>query len=379
MKRTNVKLGLFALLSVMFFTSCTKNTILKNFVSEENPSGKDVPVYSSSTFRGIENQEGMLVFQSVDQLFELANKLEEFSDEERLMFEKTHSFESFGTLADKFYCSVNFEAISSIEELEVLKKEHGYWVEVDYDDKIENEPSVFPADLSMIERWIMNKDKMYIVGKDVYKHFNDGMVAVTPNEPSNVKRLINTDYSSWKELLKDDNFIVYKYEDDEVPAIAFVTSYSDVQPSAPSQYKKIKFNGYNDKYRMRVILTCKRITHMRFFGTSEYRLRTKSTIINERKGTWLWIFTKWYNEYHYTLGNITLHIDQCLFDPKYRYRRDQYDFHIKVDENIKSKTFTAIHGIQPKNYQFVNAPWIRIIGAKVSLKASNGTVIEETR
>jgi len=240
-------MGLF-LIVVLALASCSKEPIFKS--KEKNVSSEGMKKISSyeNPLDLVKERDGMLVFESIEHFFEATEAISKLDDIERLAFEERFNFGSFGTIADNFYRDINFDALKDKEQLENFVKEHSQVLELEYsnDDSQklpegeENLPVLLPANFYDSERWLMNKDKMYIIDDAVYKHFNNGKIVIALAKDVNIELLKKAELNDWSKFLKQENFKVYSYDVNNDVKQSFPDIYFPDQPTPPNNIKKIE-------------------------------------------------------------------------------------------------------------------------------------------
>jgi len=383
-------IGLF-LIVVLALASCSKEPIFKS--KEKNVSSEGMKKISSyeNPLDLVKERDGMLVFESIEHFFEATEAISKLDDIERLAFEERFNFGSFGTIADNFYRDINFDDLKDKEQLENFVKEHSQVLELEYsnDDSQklpegeENLPVLLPANFYDSERWLMNKDKMYIIDDAVYKHFNNGKIVIALAKDVNIELLKKAEPNDWSKFLKQENFKVYSYDVNNDVKQSFPDIYFPDQPTPPNNIKKIERIGYDGKgkYRVRVIMNCGVYRHFGWFvGPNGHYIRLKTTLINERKGKIFFFITKWYNTGYETKGYIKINTRHNQFNPVSG-RYDDFTFtpceDIDINYNIKDITWTRIISFCPVPPVGVHAkkPWIRIVGWDIDLSVSNGAYL----
>lgn len=404
-----IKKVFLLLVAVLALASCSKEQQVftpKNDRVENVPSTlQKIPLKEDLSLNSVTQQNGMLVFKSVEHFFAATEDISKLNELERLSFERKLSFSSFGTIADKFYEKIDFDKLANKQQLNSFIKQHSIMLQIERvnsNDKIletglntleiNENVSVLPANFFDTERWLMNNNKMYIIDGGVYKHFNSGMVVVTSASSDNnvnIENLKNASLDSWAKFENNKNFIVYKYDvtDDVIlrnPPIANIV-FPD-QPTPPTHHKKIERIGYskNGRNRIRVIMKCGVYYHMSLFSNnpSGHNVRLKTTVINERKGKMLIFFTKWYNTYYQTNGYIKVNTRHSGFN----IRVGSYDDifltpteNININYSLKDNTWTKNIGFYPIPPRGIIAkkPWIRIIDWSIRLNVENGAYLNE--
>lgn len=152
-KLTKYVLGILAITFVM--TSCSKN--------------EDALATVQS------NKQEILTFKTVEDFNTTLSKVVAMSDSERKSWEKEQGFKSFGTTCDEFYETIvpeKFKNRTEIENFISLNKD-----KIQFYDNSNGDIYCVTQYFKSSERYIMNQDKMYIVGNKAYKYFDEEMVS----------------------------------------------------------------------------------------------------------------------------------------------------------------------------------------------------------
>lgn len=123
----------------------------------------------------VKPKEGMLSFKNIDEYKATVQKLSSLSVEELITYEKNNGYKSFGKKSERIYKNIDIENISSVDELKAYveknkdylrlsKNEDGEYV---YETVLDGNPF----------RYIINEDRLFIIGNSVYKVFEDGVVS----------------------------------------------------------------------------------------------------------------------------------------------------------------------------------------------------------
>lgn len=140
--------------------------ILFSFIACNN---KEIPLNEITT------RHEMLEFSNYDEYSATLSQLTKMSDQEREEWENLKKFQSFGTIADKIYNSLNPEELTSIDEIYEFVRKNSQYIELVKD--VDGELSCVAKEELNVERYIMNKDKMYVVGENVYKLFGETLIS----------------------------------------------------------------------------------------------------------------------------------------------------------------------------------------------------------
>ncbi len=138
------------MLIILAFNSCDKNEIISAY---EN------------------NKQGILTFSTIEEFSAAVQKVNTMNSDERLAWESSKGFKSFGTICEEFYCSINYENFSNFEEIKSFVETNKSYIQLIQDSN--GEISCVTREYDRPERYIMNENRMYIVGGRAYKIFPD--------------------------------------------------------------------------------------------------------------------------------------------------------------------------------------------------------------
>lgn len=155
MKIKNIKYILSVLITIFALTSCVK---------------EELNVAESQTTL----KQSILTFSTQEEFNKTLAKVNAMSKTERNEWESLKGFKSYGTIASEKYYSIDFSKYNTINEIEndsdVLK-----YITIFKED---NATFIVPKEISNNERYLMNKDAMYIIGNTAVKYF-DGKKVTT--------------------------------------------------------------------------------------------------------------------------------------------------------------------------------------------------------
>lgn len=109
-------------------------------------------------------EQEILTFATQEEFELTLAKVNAMTKEERLLWEKEQGFKSFGTICDEFYESIDFESLKSIDMLKTMDTNKLIKIY-----SFEKETIIEPIEIDAKERFLMNKNKMYIVSNMVFK------------------------------------------------------------------------------------------------------------------------------------------------------------------------------------------------------------------
>ncbi len=153
-----------ALLSFLFvFSACDKNVLI--------PS----------------NEKDILTFNSVEDIDNEIIKLVDMSFDELVEYEKQKGYKSYGRECEEVYQSLNFDSFKTKEDIARFVDRNSDYLEIitdQYGDlyletKLSNNKY----------RYILNKDKMYILNDSVRKVFNEGEISTKIENREKLSRI----------------------------------------------------------------------------------------------------------------------------------------------------------------------------------------------
>ena len=179
MKKIKSFLGCFLIVSlIVVFNSCSKDSDLT-----------------------IENtqKQNILIFKTFEEYKTVLDEVGNLKENERIAWEKTKGFKSFGSICDDFFYSVNFDTIKSLEVLEALDPEKKFLKIF----KEAGELIIEPQELNSHERYIVNEDKMFIAESKTFKLLESKLVSTDIKYFEDLKNL-----KSIEEALLNTKFTV---------------------------------------------------------------------------------------------------------------------------------------------------------------------------
>jgi hypothetical protein len=111
--------------------------------------------------------EKILVFTSFDEYVAARNSSLSMSISELKDFEKSKGFNSFGRKCDEYCLQIDPEKFKSLEEIKAYINKNSEFIQLIKDD--EGELTLEPILYKSIDRYIINKGKMYQIANNVYK------------------------------------------------------------------------------------------------------------------------------------------------------------------------------------------------------------------
>ncbi len=132
---------------------------------------KDEDIISASA----SSQQDILTFATVDEFNETLQKVNAMKPEERIAWEKEHNFKSFGTISNEIYDNVDPLLFKSVLDVKAFVELNSAYIQFFEDSK--GDSYCVPKELENAERFLMNTDKMYIIGNAVYKKFDEELIS----------------------------------------------------------------------------------------------------------------------------------------------------------------------------------------------------------
>ncbi len=119
--------------------------------------------------------QNILTFKTVEEFNETLFKVNSMNETERKKWETEQGFESFGTICDEFYKNIDPKSFKNYNEVGNFVAKNSFYIELFTDEN--NETFCIPKEFYNTERFILNQDKMYIIGTTVFKKFDEKLIA----------------------------------------------------------------------------------------------------------------------------------------------------------------------------------------------------------
>jgi len=184
MKTKSLIINCFFVFAV-FFTALISNSCSKD---------QTIPYCEKKEFSDI------LILKDMNEYTETLNKVLTMSRDEQTSFESSKGYKSFGRLSEEFYFNIDPENFKSFEEIELFVTENSHFLQLTKDE--ENELYLETVLSNSIDRYLINNEKMYILGKTVYKVFKEGKAYT---ELNNIEELRNLSIENALLLQENDN------------------------------------------------------------------------------------------------------------------------------------------------------------------------------
>lgn len=147
------------------------------------------------------NEQNILTFTTVNEFDSVLNKVNELTSDERIAWEKSKGFESYGTLSNKIYESANPEEFKNTNEINSFVELNSNYIQL-YTD-LKGDTYCVPKEFENSERYLLNSDKMYVIGVTAYKKFDRELVSTNI---ANIKTLQNA--NKIEEIKTDQRFLI---------------------------------------------------------------------------------------------------------------------------------------------------------------------------
>ena len=173
MKKNN-KTSMLLLLAVFacLAASCEKETLtLNDNVSNNNQ---------------IETKD-IIKFDNMDEYTKVLDSVLSMNDLELKLYEESMGYISFGRECDEFYENIDFEKFTTKEELLSFVDNNSDYLVITEDE--EGELYIETPFSTNSRRYLMNKDRLFMIGETYYKVFEDGLVSAEENNLEELKQI----------------------------------------------------------------------------------------------------------------------------------------------------------------------------------------------
>jgi hypothetical protein len=166
---------IFAVLAITFaLTSCSKN--------------EDALATVAS------NKQDILTFKTVDEFNTTVQKVNSMKPEERIAWENSKGFKSFGTICDEVYKGIDPTKFKSLQQVKDTVSKLSAYLEIGQNE--EGKYYVDPKSCYYPACKIMNADRMYIIKDSVYKQFDSGCISTEISNIQYLKSLKDIDFQT---------------------------------------------------------------------------------------------------------------------------------------------------------------------------------------
>lgn len=169
------KIALLFAVALIGFTACEK----------ENEISMPVEKGEQNAEPTIKSINGTLFFETVDDFNATLEKVRDMTTEERVAWELSHNFKSFGTLSEMFYESIDFDQFGSFEDVKAFVEQHSDYLELVTDET--GEVSCCIKEEDNCERYLIDANKMYFIGSEAYKYIEGTLISCSETEVAKLK------------------------------------------------------------------------------------------------------------------------------------------------------------------------------------------------
>src|ERR1035437_8784119 len=151
------------------------------------------------------NKQDILIFKTAEEFHTTLNKVDSMKPEERIGFEKSKGFKSFGTICDDFYATINPDKFKSETEALTFITSNSQYIQIlNHSD---SSKCCVTKEFRNPTRYLMNENKMYIIGNTAFKQFDEGCIST---DISNIEALKVSNAANFGSDLSDwDNKTTY--------------------------------------------------------------------------------------------------------------------------------------------------------------------------
>ncbi|MDR0830329.1 MAG: hypothetical protein LBN95_09525 [Prevotellaceae bacterium] len=386
------------ILTVVVFTGC------KDKVSEiQNQRPVQRLAEKGLILSNITTQDGMLVFDSLRYFLEDIKVFAAIPEEYRSEFEQSLNFQSFGTIADNFYRSIDFESFQTEQDVFSFIELNAEMLD---NEQVEGKDSLeivtLPRMVSNPERWIMNDKKMYIVENAVYRYFTDDIIVSTENKPEKVKALAEA--TVWQTFRENKDFSVYSLTEDILQSTTG-DIYNEYCQSPTHIKTKFDENEKNKNGDMRTHIIVKTKVHKKYYAFKSitakkdyYYPTIDFTMVNEKhKQFWGFLWYYWSDITACMDGKVNIDAEICryndgvyepiYFHPSFSSDDDEFlkiitEIFYGITDKICFAKVNIVFGGEYDNIQLVESgvkkPKIWLEEVDVNIDVSNGVNWHQT-
>jgi hypothetical protein len=168
------------------FFSCSKSDITQKMDSDQTLK---VPSY-----------------KTVESLIDLRKTIFSLTHEERMAYEDSHGYKSFGRICDELYFSILPSKFNSIEEAKTFVADHSEYLQLIVGE--DGSLTLETVDYNNPYRYFMDINKMFRIGNSMYKVFDANIASTTVEDAEKLKSLTSENLSS----LNDEKITVFNYK-----------------------------------------------------------------------------------------------------------------------------------------------------------------------
>ncbi len=272
-------------------------------------------------------KQDILTFKTTEEFNTTVQKVNSMKIEERSAWEKSQGFKSFGTICDEFYATIepqNFKTIEQVNDFVFANSD-----KIQIYKNAAGDPYCEVQEFDNSARYLMNKDKMYIVGLTVVKQFAEGTVST---DIANIEVLKNS--KNYTDLRANLTSVAYKIGKQKLAASTVFVQSDEVYDENDFQE-----SGWLGKYWVKYRLVVRVKAENTFDGSWTYN-HYVIQVSNYYWGVVLFGvnpgFSTTYNATIYTEDNNPLH--------NYSYNR--YETNVSMNEHTPLNQYLAIGGGQ---------------------------------
>lgn len=121
------------------------------------------------------SKQDILSFKTVDEFNTTVQKVNSMKPEDRIAWENSKGFKSFGTICDEVYNGIDPTKFKSLQEVKDTVNALSDYLEMN--QNAEGQYYVDLKECSNNARYLLNKDKMYIIGTTAYKSIGEELIS----------------------------------------------------------------------------------------------------------------------------------------------------------------------------------------------------------
>lgn len=145
-------------------------------------------------------KQDILTFNTNEEFTAALSKVNAMNNTERLTWEKSKGFKSFGTICNEVYQSIDPTKFKNLQEVKDTVAALSNFLEINQNQNgelyVDTKECINPA------RYLMNEDKMYIIGTKVFKQFDKKLVSENICNVEKLRNMKACDVSDKSEVSK---------------------------------------------------------------------------------------------------------------------------------------------------------------------------------
>lgn len=227
----------------------------------------------------------MLVFKDYEEYAQAVSKTNSMTECELVEYEQSMGYKSFGRVCDEFYYSININKIKSIEDIHQMVEVNCKYLTFHTD--YTGETYCLPQEFDNEARFVINEEKMYVIGNYAYKKLDRVLVSSEIQNIAQLKQIENVGEVQNNPLFK----------------------IQEIDKEKPNTSKKEQYEDHDDewvgnkKYRIKLFIQTE-IFHYTLPGKVETHRETEYRITNYLRRLGVWFQTKLYTDYEIHLISI---------------------------------------------------------------------------